>query len=74
MELPGNWTFDAAISKAIQVSESMRFQFRVDATNIFNHPQPNAPTLDINSGSPFGFIQSKGDQRRVFKGQVRFDF
>ena len=32
------------------------------------------PTLNINGTNPFGFIQTKGDQTRQFKGTVRLNF
>jgi hypothetical protein len=31
-----------AMSKAIKITEGKSLQIRVDATNIFNHPQPTA--------------------------------
>jgi hypothetical protein len=74
MYLPGQWSFDAALSKAIRISESKSLQIRIDGTNIFNHPVANTPSLDINSTSPFGSILDKGDQRREFKGMVRLSF
>jgi hypothetical protein len=74
MELPGAWAFDAAISKSFKISEGKSVQFRMDATNIFNHPLLGNPTLNVNSTTPFGEITTKGDQRRQFKAQVRVDF
>jgi hypothetical protein len=32
------WNVDASISKSVAVDESKSFRFRVDITNIFNHP------------------------------------
>jgi hypothetical protein len=74
MYLPGQWSFDGAMSKRLRITESKSLQFRVDATNILNHPVPNNPNLDINTTTPFGFIQDKGNQRREFKGMLRFEF
>ena len=74
MELPGQWAFDAALSKTVRVAESKSLQIRVDATNVLNHPLLNNPSLDINSTTPFGSIQAKGTQRRQFKAQLRFLF
>jgi hypothetical protein len=74
MELPGSWTFDAAMAKTVRISESKNLQIRMDATNVFNHPIPSNPILNINGNNPFGAIQDKGDQRRFFKGSVRFNF
>lgn len=74
LELPGSWSFDAAMSKTIRVAESKSFVVRMDATNVFNHPVPNNPVLNINNSSPFGLIQDKGNQFRQFKANLRFNF
>ena len=73
IEQPGTWTFDAGMGKRFKVNESKAFTFRMDATNIFNHPQPANPTLDINSATPFGNISTKTGVR-TFQGQLRLDF
>ena len=74
MELPGSWSFDAALAKSVQVNETMDLQVRVDAINVLNHPAPGSPVLNINSVEPFGFIQEKGNEHRQFRGQVRLSF
>jgi len=87
MELPGAWAFDAAMTKLIRITESKSLQFRLDATNVLNHPNIGpqsscgsttvlcAPNLNINSTSqPFGNIQSKGLDHRQFKAQLRLNF
>ena len=74
IETPGSWTLDATIGKGFQVGESTRLQFRLDATNILNHPQPADPNLDINAGVPFGNIDSKGGTTRQFQLGVRLEF
>jgi hypothetical protein len=71
LSLPGQWSFDAALSKAVRISESKTVQVRLDAINVLNHPVPYmvAPTstttgsvgLNINDPNPFGFIQDKGN-------------
>src|SRR5262249_6028269 len=73
IEQPGAWTFDAGMGKRFKVTESKAFTLRMDATNIFNHPQPANPTLDINSTNPFGNISTKTGVR-TFQGQLRLDF
>jgi hypothetical protein len=74
IELPGAWAFDAAMAKSIQITESKSLQLRMDATNVLNHPLIGNPNLDLNSTTRFGSIQSKGNQRREFKAQLRFNF
>ena len=43
MELPGRWRFDASLNKRFHLTESKNLQFRLDVTNVFNHPEPNTP-------------------------------
>jgi hypothetical protein len=74
MELPGTYAFDAALTKQIRISETKRFQIRMDATDVLNHPDMGRPTVDINNTNPFGSIQAKGTQHRQFKGMFRLDF
>jgi hypothetical protein len=74
VELPGQWSFDAAMSKTLRITESKSLQIRFDATNVLNHPGPGTPSLDINSTNAFGLIQAKDDQRREFRGQLRLNF
>jgi hypothetical protein len=74
IELPGAWAFDAALAKSVRITETKKLQFRMDATNVLNHPLLGNPNLDLNSTTRFGTVQSKGNQRREFKAQLRFDF
>ena len=48
------------------------WQFRLDARNIFNHPTPGTPNLNINSGT-FGQITTKTGNRTL-AGQIRLEF
>ena len=52
---PGRWRFDASMGKSFKIRESKSLQFRVDATNVLNHPEPNSPNLNINDAN-FGVI------------------
>ena len=74
------WRFDTNISKSIKITESKSLQFRADAFNVLNHPQPGAPNLTINPSSlttgaaqPWGQITMKTGTR-TFQGQLRFQF
>ncbi|HLQ75913.1 MAG TPA: hypothetical protein VK210_01080, partial [Terriglobia bacterium] len=72
--LPGQWSFDAAMSKSVHLAESKILQVRLDATNILNHPGIASPSLDINSSNGFGQITAKDGSVRQFKGSVRLSF
>jgi hypothetical protein len=61
------------MGKRFKITESKAFTVRMDATNVFNHPQPANPTLDINSATPFGNISTKTGVR-TFQGVLRLDF
>jgi hypothetical protein len=76
IEAPGVWRFDANIAKSIKVAETKTLQFRLDATDIFNHPEPATPVLDINAAN-FGLItgvNAKSTLHRQFQAQLRFNF
>jgi hypothetical protein len=81
------WTLDMAMGKTIQLDEQRSFEFRVDATNIFNHPQPGGsvgtastrisfaqpPDVNMNNGNPFGYLGSKAGNR-AFQARIRISF
>jgi len=67
----GQWTLDVSASKAFQVSETKSFQFRIDASNVLNHPVPNSPSLSAGS---LGVITGKGNQVRVVQASLRLNF
>ena len=79
------WRFDANIAKAFQITETKSLQFRMDAFNVLNHPQPVGPqnslnrslsinpTLSTGAAVPWGQLTSKIGTR-VFQGQLRLQF
>ncbi|HLQ79182.1 MAG TPA: TonB-dependent receptor, partial [Terriglobia bacterium] len=76
VEAPGRWRFDANMTKQFRVREAKTLELRVDASNVFNHPEPANPTLDINNLS-FGQItgvNAKSTLHRQFQAQMRFNF
>ena len=88
LEGPGRWRFDASLSKSFKISETKSLQFRMDAQNVFNHPEPQTATsnqtpapanllnLDINNPN-FGLFtgsQAKTNAHREFQAQLRLNF
>jgi hypothetical protein len=79
---PGRWRFDANLSKAFKITEAKTLQFRLDATDVLNHPEPNAPSLNITGAlaSNFGLFTSTGttgaknNLHRQLQAQLRFNF
>ena len=83
MEGPGRWRFDASLSKSVRLTESKRLEFRMDAQNVLNHPDPQIATtgasllnLDINNPN-FGLFtgpNAKTTGHREFQAQLRLTF
>jgi hypothetical protein len=73
IEGPGTWSLDGALSKAFRITETKRLQIRLDAINVFNHPVPADPTLDLNSAQAFGNIATKTGARQ-FQLMMRLQF
>jgi len=84
---PGNWTLDMSLSKGIRITEGTSFKLRLDANNIFNHPQASfgsfgsgvriivaqPPVTDINSTNPFGYLNNKvGTRTFQITGRINF--
>ena len=69
---PGRWDVSANLQKSVRIDEVRIVTVRLDVSNVFNHPTPGAPNLDINSGT-FGEINNKTGSRSV-AGQIRIQF
>jgi len=54
---PGATNTNASVFKNFPLWEQIAFQLRVEAFNVFNHPNPANPNTNIESSS-FGFITS----------------
>ena len=54
---PGRTNLDMALAKTTPITESLSVEFRVEAFNVFNHPEFANPDININS-STFGQITS----------------
>jgi Carboxypeptidase regulatory-like domain len=54
---PGRTNLDMALAKTTPITESLSVEFRVEAFNVFNHPEFASPDININSGT-FGQITS----------------
>ena len=75
---PKEVTFATAINKTFPVTEKVGAQIRVEAFNLFNHPNINGfnSTYNFNSGTndnSFGFATSAGDMRQIeLSGRITF--
>ncbi len=71
---PGMWSLNTSMSKSFHLREQMNFKFRVDATNLLNHPTPANPNLNIDSTTTaFGNIATKTGNRTI-QGVLRLEF
>jgi hypothetical protein len=77
------------LAKSIRITESKSLQFRLDASNVLNHPVPNTPQLSlapsattnalntsfgqILNATGFSTIGAKTGYRRV-QASLRFNF
>jgi hypothetical protein len=79
---PGLELFNMALQKEFKVKESQRLQFKVEATNAFNHFNPANPNMTItrnyvtgaNTNAAFGTIQGTQYQSRRAILSVRYAF
>jgi len=77
LRLPGRWFFDAALAKTFRLGESRTLQFRIDANNILNHPNPGEPNFNVGSAD-FGRVTankvSLNTSPRAFQAKIRLGF
>lgn len=86
---PPMYQFDAQVSRVFPIWERLSMQLRLEAFNLLNHPNFNAPsgnttgTLAGTSGqaaaaalssSTFGQVTSTSNTARVFQGSVKLSF
>jgi len=76
IEAPGLWRFDANMTKSFRVAEGKNLLFRIDSTDVLNHPEPGTSVYDINTNN-FGLITgaaAKSTLHRQFQAQLRFTY
>jgi hypothetical protein len=70
---PRETNFDLSLEKETPLPREMALLFRVEAFNIFNHPQFVIPASVINA-SGAGAITATSNSARQLQGSVRFTF
>ncbi|HUA58584.1 MAG TPA: TonB-dependent receptor [Verrucomicrobiae bacterium] len=84
---PFQESFDVSLFKEFKVNERFRVQFRMDALNIFNHPDFDAPNVSSSQystsngvptvralSSSFGYIQSTLGSPRILQFALHLVF
>jgi len=73
VEGPGYRNVDLGVFRDIGLGGRMMFQFRVEATNVFNIVNLQNPGTGLNAAATFGKIRTARDMRRIQLG-ARFSF
>jgi len=72
---PGQFDFDTSLDKMTRITERTQIEFRVEAYNLFNHPQFNEPyNTAISTPALFGAITSTSVTPRVIQFGAKFIF
>jgi len=70
---PGRTNFDTSVFKSFPVHDQMLFQFRLEAFNVFNHPQFGYPNATVGTAQ-VGSITSVVGTPRNLQASLRFQF
>lgn len=70
---PGRVNWDMSLFKNFVIREQMRFEFRAEAFNVFNHPQFGLPNASIGNGQVGTITSTVGNPRQLQMG-LRFQF
>ena len=70
---PTATTFDMALNKSFNFTESVRFQFRVELFNAFNTPLFGAPDTGDAGSQTFGVLNPNNGQRNIPR-QIQLGF
>ncbi|MGC2404042.1 MAG: TonB-dependent receptor [Acidobacteriaceae bacterium] len=70
---PGRTNFDTSLFKAFPIHEQLVLQFRVEAFNVFNHPQFGYPNATVGNAQ-VGQITSIVGNARNLQASVRLQF
>jgi len=72
IEGPSRFQLDMNLAKRVRLDEARQLEFRMDVTNVLNHPIFDNPNTDINS-TLFGRISKASDGRQFTLG-ARLNF
>jgi hypothetical protein len=71
---PGYWNLDLGVSKNLYVDNRRYFTLRVEAFNVFNHPNWGAPSSDISDPGSFGKITQTFNAPRIVELVLKFNY
>jgi hypothetical protein len=70
---PGRTNWDMSLFKNFVIREQIRFEFRAEAFNVFNHPQFGLPNQSIGNAQVGSITSTVGNPRQLQMG-LRFQF
>jgi hypothetical protein len=70
---PGRVNWDMSLFKNFVIRDQMRFEFRAEAFNVFNHPQFGLPNPNIGNAQAGSITSIVGNPRQLQMG-LRFQF
>jgi hypothetical protein len=70
---PGRVNWDISLFKNFVIREQIRFEFRAEAFNVFNHPQFGLPNQNIGNAQVGSVTSTVGTPRQLQLG-LRFQF
>ena len=71
---PGFWNVDMGVDKRFDLGGARFLALRVEAFNIFNHPNKGVPVRDFYNKQQFGQILSTASTARVLEFAAKFQF
>jgi hypothetical protein len=73
LNAPGHFNVDGSLAKSFNLTETLRFQFRFEAYNLFNTPYFGFPNASIGSPTA-GQIRSTIADNRSLQGALKIEF
>ena len=70
---PKYFNIDATLARTFPLHDRLMMALRLEAFNVFNHPNFGNPTASVNSPTTFGRVGS-AQPPRIFQGAVKFTF
>jgi hypothetical protein len=70
---PKYFNIDATLARTFPLHDRLMMALRLEAFNVFNHPNFGNPTASVNSPTTFGRVGS-AQAPRIFQGAVKFTF
>jgi Carboxypeptidase regulatory-like domain/TonB dependent receptor len=71
---PGQFNFDASLTKTMRIKERHTLQFRAEFFNLFNHPMFANPITTQNTTATFGLITATATNPRLIQFALKYQF